>query len=96
MRHALDVYVARGGACRFFVAGGTRDEKSPIESAGVFVLEMLRDRRRALRYLILPDLDHSYVDGAGREHTADVLGAFLDWALAPRKDRSVLLGLGAR
>jgi pimeloyl-ACP methyl ester carboxylesterase len=79
-----------------FVANGVADDKAPIESADVFVAEMLRDRRRQIRYLMLPDLDHGYRslrDGA--DHTAAVLNAFIDWALSPAKGRSVFVGLPA-
>jgi hypothetical protein len=54
---------------------------------------MLRDRQRVLRYVILPDLDHGYIDADGMDRSGEVLTAFLDWALAPEKDRSVVVGL---
>jgi pimeloyl-ACP methyl ester carboxylesterase len=83
----------RGSKVPIFVAGGTRDDKAQIEGADVFVAEMLRDRERTLRYVILSGLDHGYIDADGKDHSGEVLTALLDWALAPDKDRSVVVGL---
>ncbi len=83
----------RASALPIFVAGGTRDEKSPIESADLFVAEMLRARARRLRYVMLPDLDHAYMTPDGADRMPDVLRAFVDWALEPMKGRDVHLGL---
>jgi pimeloyl-ACP methyl ester carboxylesterase len=77
-----------------FVANGTDDDQSPPESADVFVAEMLRSRSRLLRYVILPGMDHAYYSRSeDKDHAGRVLKSFVDWALAPQKDRSVLLGL---
>jgi pimeloyl-ACP methyl ester carboxylesterase len=82
----------RASRIPIFVAAGTRDDNSPIEAADVFVTEMLRAGDRSVHYLLLPGLDHGYRDEAGNEHGAEVLRAFLDWALASHHDRSVAIG----
>lgn len=77
-----------------FVAGGTEDEKAPIESADLFVAEILRNKTRGVKYLILPGMDHGYNTADGTSHMVQVIGAFLDWTATAKKERSVLLGLG--
>jgi pimeloyl-ACP methyl ester carboxylesterase len=76
-----------------FVAGGTSDDKAPIESADLFVAELLRDPTRAVRYAILPELDHALRDSKGGEHVGEVVHAFVDWMFAPSKPRLVTIGL---
>ena len=78
-----------------FIAGGTRDEKAPIESADLVAAELLRDPKRALHYVILPELDHGYHTKDGADRMPIVLHAFVDWLLdaAHDRDRSVRIGL---
>jgi hypothetical protein len=77
-----------------FVAQGTRDRNTPVAGADLLAVELLRsDPQRAVRYLILPGLDHGFCDGAGSDHQGEVLHAFLDFAARPTRS-VVTLGLG--
>ena len=75
-----------------FVANGSDDDSCPVESADLFVAEMLRDPKKRVRYVMLPGLNHGYVDDHGQPHGHEVLAAFLDWALGSPTDRSVFVG----
>jgi pimeloyl-ACP methyl ester carboxylesterase len=74
-----------------FVATGTRDDTVPIQTTDAFVAELLRNRERKVRYMMLPDLDHllSTTDGVSR--WGDVVSSFLDWTMAAEKDRSIVV-----
>jgi pimeloyl-ACP methyl ester carboxylesterase len=73
-----------------FIAQGTRDRNSPVETADLLAVELLRrDGDRAVKYLRLPGLDHGYAAADGTPHEQEVLKAFLDWALAPVRARGV-------
>jgi pimeloyl-ACP methyl ester carboxylesterase len=86
----------RSSEVPIFVANGSADPKSPIESADLFVAEMMRTPARRLRYLILPELDHGYYSRKeDKQYAGQVLAAFLDWVDAD-KDRSVFLGFPPR
>ncbi|MBI4423767.1 MAG: alpha/beta hydrolase fold domain-containing protein [Elusimicrobia bacterium] len=77
-----------------FVAAGTRDDNVPIESADVFVAELLRDPRHRVRYLTLPGMDHGY-ERDKVDLGASVLKAFVDWALGDDKKSRIDVGLPA-
>lgn len=79
----------RGLDVPVFVAHGDNDEKVPIEAADAFVAELLRERRRALRYVIVPGVDHGFYDNNGVDHAEAVLHEFLTWAGASDKPRTV-------
>lgn len=81
----------RGSAVPVFVAGGTRDDKAPIEGADAFVAELLRGKDRRVTYLLLPGLDHDLAKLDGAEHWNDVLSSFVDWLLTPDKPRAVTI-----
>jgi dienelactone hydrolase len=81
----------RGLPLPVFVAAGSRDDKSPPESADAFVTELLRERERRVKYVILPDLDHGFTASDGSEHAREVLASVVDWVAAPIKERAVIV-----
>jgi pimeloyl-ACP methyl ester carboxylesterase len=85
--HSSPLDDMRGLDVPVFVAQGTRDRNAPVESADLFVAELLRMPTRSVKYLILPGLDHGFFTADGDDHQADVLKAFSDWIL--RKHRGV-------
>jgi fermentation-respiration switch protein FrsA (DUF1100 family) len=72
-----------------FIAQGGRDENSPIESADLLAVELLRDRRRLVKYVILPGADHNLVDSDGADRSDEVFVEFVRWSLDPLKTREV-------
>ncbi|MEO6954765.1 MAG: hypothetical protein ABI321_23395 [Polyangia bacterium] len=83
----------RGTKVPVFVAGGTADEHAPIESADLFVAELLRARTRSVHYVVLPKWDHGLNGPDGTSHAMAVVREFVRWATGPRNDRSVSIGL---
>jgi hypothetical protein len=80
----------RGLPLPVFVAAGSRDDKSPPENADAFVTELLRERERRVKYVILPDLDHGFTASDGSEHAPEVLASVVDWVVSP-KERAVIV-----
>jgi pimeloyl-ACP methyl ester carboxylesterase len=73
-----------------FVAQGGADGHASVEGSDVMVLELLRDARRKVSYLVLPDDDHDFMSQRTHEdHRVKVLHDFIVWALDPDKQRSV-------
>jgi pimeloyl-ACP methyl ester carboxylesterase len=73
-----------------FIAQGTRDHNSAVESADLLAVELLRtDPRRPVKYLILNGLDHGYFTADEVDHKREVFEAFLDWSLGEAKPRGV-------
>jgi len=84
----------RGLHIPLFVASGDRDQKVPVAASDVFVAELLRDPAQPLHYLLLPGLDHSFLDPQGRDHSGRLWASYLEWVKAgPLPARSVKLGL---
>jgi pimeloyl-ACP methyl ester carboxylesterase len=80
----------RGLHVPVFIARGTCDRNSAIESTDLLAVELLRaDPARQVRYLVLDGLDHAYVAPDGAAHQRDVFDAFVAWALAPDRARGV-------
>lgn len=74
-----------------FVASGTRDVKASIESADLFVLEVLRKQpRRILRYVNYTNLDHDFRDSNGQDLSASVFDQFIRWSRASPKQRELV------
>jgi pimeloyl-ACP methyl ester carboxylesterase len=85
----------QGSAVPVFVAHGTADDAASVESADVFVVELLRQNRgRPVFYLVLPGLNHRFVSADGRSWFAEVLGVFLKWARGSGSRRAMQVGLG--
>lgn len=76
-----------------FVAHGTADTAASIEGAEVFAVEMLRDPKRHLRFLILPGLDHEFENAGGASFARATFDAFLDWALSVDHPTGTAVGL---
>ena len=73
-----------------FIAHGTRDRHSAIESADLLAVELLRaNPRRLVDYLVLAGLDHGYVAADGSDHQKEVLDAFVKWATDSNHARNV-------
>jgi hypothetical protein len=76
-----------------FVAHGTADESSAVESADVFVVELLREGpRRPVFYVRIQGADHNLRGEGGDDFRPFVLHRFLEWALADDRPRTVLVG----
>jgi hypothetical protein len=83
----------RSCAVPTFVADGSRDSNSPVESADTFVVELLRsDPRRGVFYWRVHEADLGFSTPGGESYTAQVLDRFLEWALSPKKGRGVIVG----
>ncbi len=76
-----------------FVTHGTEDRASAIESADVFVVELLRtDSQRPLSYLRLHDVDHGLqIRDTEISRMDDVFDHFLDWALSDDPPREIIV-----
>jgi pimeloyl-ACP methyl ester carboxylesterase len=74
-----------------FVAAGARDEKVPIETSDAFVAELLRNRERKVRYVIVPGADHALASADGASRWREIVDAYIDWSLSGEKDRSVVV-----
>jgi len=72
-----------------FIVQGGRDASVPIESSDLLAVELLRDRARLVKYLILPDSDHGFVDADGVDRAREVFAEFVRWSLDPLKTREV-------
>jgi len=66
-----------------FVAHGTVDTNMPIQTADLFVAELLRHGRRRVHYEMLVDNDHSFACPDGESTLAQVFDRFLAWAASP-------------
>jgi len=76
-----------------FVAHGSRDATSPVESADLFVVELLRANvARSVAYVRVEDADHLLRSPSGEKFGPSILDRFLNWALSPSKARGVVLG----
>ncbi len=74
-----------------FVAHGSKDENSPVESADLFVIELLRqNRKRSVYYFMVPDATHGFVGADGKDHAAEVIRRFVEWSVAPKKITAVV------
>jgi hypothetical protein len=63
-----------------YVAHGEREAN--IHAADLFVLEALRQQpSRPLRYVVVGNGNHAFVDATGRDHFAQVFDDFASWAL---------------
>lgn len=75
-----------------FVAHGSADTSSPVESADTFVVELLRSNpARHVFYLRVQDADHGLGTPDGQGHLPFAFDRFLSWSLSPNK-RGVLVG----
>lgn len=75
-----------------FVVQGTADAKASVEGADLLTLELLRNPARKVGYLLLPDSDHDLMTKDGRDLAGDVMKAFVEWAVGPRRGREVRTG----
>lgn len=63
-----------------FIAHGTADKNVSIFSDDLLVVELLRtNKKRKLKYLILNELDHGYIDNDGNSHSSFVLKDIFKW-----------------
>jgi len=76
-----------------FIAHGDADAKTPVAAADVFAAEMLRLPKQPLTYLMLPGLDHGFVDQNGADRSGELLNYYVDWVLSGTFDRSIKIGL---
>lgn len=79
----------RGMSVPVFVAGGTADTHASIDSADLFVLELLRRPDRVLRYERLIGVDHAFMDANDTDYGARVFGDFLRWCRETPRGRAV-------
>jgi hypothetical protein len=86
----------RGLKVPVFMAHGDEDEKAPVSAADAFAAELFRDPGQPLTYLMLPGLDHSFTDKAGKDHSGDLLEYYLAWVLRGGYPRVVITGLPAK
>jgi pimeloyl-ACP methyl ester carboxylesterase len=76
-----------------FVAHGSRDTNSPVESADMFVVELMRTNpSRPIYYIRVQDADHGFQLPGGENHKDFVFDEFLNWGLSRQKNRRVLVG----
>lgn len=74
-----------------FVAHGTDDENSPVESADLFVIELLRmNPSRPVYYFMVPDATHGFVGADGTDHAPNVIARFLEWAVSAKKSTTIV------
>ena len=63
-----------------YIAHGTADNNVSIFSDDLLVAELLRtNKKRKLKYLILNELDHGYIDSNGNSHSSFVLKDLFNW-----------------
>jgi pimeloyl-ACP methyl ester carboxylesterase len=74
-----------------FVVQGGRDTHVSPASGDVSVVELLRDPKRPLTYLVCPDLDHGFMDWQGEAHEMELWEEFLEWLQNHRKQRQARL-----
>jgi pimeloyl-ACP methyl ester carboxylesterase len=76
-----------------FVAHGSRDSNSPVESADMFVIELLRSSpARPIFYVRIQDADHGMGAPDRQNYLPFAFDHFLNWGLSHRKERGVLVG----
>ncbi|GEM_PF-4048670 len=83
----------RGLNIPLFVAHGDADTKVPIAAADLFAAEMFRYQNQPLTYLMLPGLDHGFVDQKETDHSGAVLDYYVTWMLSGASGRSTKIGL---
>jgi len=76
-----------------FIAHGDADIKTPVAAADVFAAEMFRLPDQPLTYLMLPGLDHGFVDQKGKDRSGEFLDYYVNWVLGGKYGRSVVIGL---
>lgn len=82
----------RGLNIPLFVAAGDKDEKVPVAAADLFVSELLRQPSQPIHYCMLPGLDHSFLDPAGRDRSRELWLRYLRWVKEGPGGRKVELG----
>jgi pimeloyl-ACP methyl ester carboxylesterase len=76
-----------------FVAHGSRDSNSPVESADMFVVELLRTNpARPIFYVRVHDGDHGLGAPNQQNYLPFAFDHFLNWGLSQSKERGVLVG----
>ena len=91
--HSSPLDDLRDSAIPVFVAQGSGDIQASVEGSDLLVMELLRNPARKVSYLMMPDVDHDYVDSRHQGHRVDLMLTFLRWALDPHKAREVHVGL---
>lgn len=76
-----------------FIAHGDADIKTPVAAADVFAAEMFRVPSQPLTYLMLPGLDHGFVDPKGEDRSGELLDCYVNWVLSGKYGRSIIIGL---
>lgn len=76
-----------------FIAHGDADVKTPAAAADVFAAEMFRVPSQPLTYLMLPGLDHGFVDPKGEDRSGELLDYYVNWVLSGKYGRSIIIGL---
>jgi pimeloyl-ACP methyl ester carboxylesterase len=73
-----------------FVSQGSRDDTTL--SADLFALEAIRQQpKRALRYVVVEQADHSFEMPDGRSRLAELFDDFAHWSLDPSRQTSIAL-----